>query len=390
MKLRILLPLLLCLAWNNIPALDAFGVGSHWNEAKYWPLLKDAGVQWVRIDLSWYHFENVPGNFGNQSVDQALHMADSLGLKVVAILGYTPNWAACGGGTNNKFGPAEAYYPQWFAYLDSTVSEYRNLVDAWEVWNEPDQRYFYQAGPGCHSTIAKDDYYWLEAKSLEHLRAKFGAQLQITSSGFALGGNNDPTLFPDLLSSHPEIWKQWNVLSVHGYGYPTQKNLLSRIAIANDFHKTHPGVPVWLTEHGVTGMIKNNVSVADAGAFMVRNYATALSNGIEKVFWFRLIPGKDYATLLDKSGTPTEFLWIYKRLIQHWGAATHVEPWTEQNAQGAVATLPNGNKAYILWADQSTPLKLTGVISVRDIFGNALATDSITLNPSPLFITTHG
>lgn len=380
-------------------ALNAFGVGTHWSEAKYWPILKKAGVQWIRIDLSWYHFENSPGQFGNTSVDQALRTADSLGLKVVGILGYCPTWAASG--PDNKFAPQEQFFPQWLAYLDSTVSRYQNQVDAWEIWNEPDHDAFFRSGQGTHAwntdpslspvKMKMVDYLWLQTQSLQHLRAKFGAQLFITSSGFALGGKHNPDFYPTLLQDHPEIWKQQNALSIHGYGFPSSKSLLERARIAREFKKTYPTYPVWLTEHGVTGFNKQSIPVEDAGAFMVRNYALGLSSGIDKIFWFRLMPGNDYATLIDKSGTPTPFLGIYTRLIQHWAPATSITPWNgDSQLEGATAILPDKSEALILWSDNgSVSLSLPGIVSARDIFGNPRSIAPLKIDKSPLFITVH-
>jgi hypothetical protein len=384
---------------QSLAAMDGFGVGTHWNEAKHWHLLKKAGVGWLRFDLSWYHFEANQGVFGNTEVDKAMRIADSLDLKVVAILGYSPAWAASGGSRIQV--PQKQHLPAWYAYLDSVVSRYRSFVDAWEIWNEPDHNGFFQSGPGSFASLEspggspvdlkRRDYAVLQTESIKRLREKFGPGLVLTSSGFALGGSDyDADFLADLNRNQQAIVQEWQVLSIHGYGYPGTARILDRIRIAQEYKQKNPTKQVWLTEHGVTGYSKQNISPEQAGAFLVRNYARALSQGIDKVFWFRLLPGKDYATLIDKSGNPTPMLGIYTRLIQHWTPAGQAKPWTgDSKVEGATAPLNRKTNALILWSKsgETEELDLPGIQSARDIFGNPRQIHPLVLNASPLFIT---
>lgn len=374
-------------------ALDAFGVGTHFTEFRHWHHLKEIGVQWIRIDLSWNEFEKNQGLKGYAQVDAAIQTADSLGLKILGIIGYTPQWASCA--SNIKSPPSLQNYQNWLGYVDSVMTRFGKSVDVWEVWNEPDQRNFFQVQPGCpqwDGSKSEDEnrynsYVWLSKNTNQHIRKKFGSKIILISSGFSLGGDYDETFLPKILESQTELWKEWAALNVHGYGYPSNSSLNKRLSIASQFLKKYPNKTVWYTEHGVTKFAKDGISVENAGAFLVRNFAKALSSGVSKMFWFRLKPGGDYANLLDRAGNPTEFLWIYKRLIQHWSQVKNVQPWSQSGLTGAVGILPNGQKAVITWSESgNVEMNLNGVVSARDIFGNPKDVQSISISTSPLFL----
>jgi len=374
-------------------SLEAFGVGTHYNEFKHWHHLKDIGVQWIRIDMSWNEFEGSKGVSNYSQISEAIHHADSLGLKILGIIGYVPLWASCVSDVRSP--PKSEHFQAWFNYVDTLIHQFGHSVDVWEIWNEPDQRYFYKVQPGCpqwDGSKSEDEnrynsYVWLSKNTNQHIRKKYGSKVVLISSGFSLGGDYDETFLPKILESQPELWKEWAALNVHGYGYPSNSSLNKRLSIASQFLKKYPNKTVWYTEHGVTKFAKDGISVENAGAFLVRNFAKALSSGVSKMFWFRLKPGGDYANLLDRAGNPTEFLWIYKRLIQHWSQVKNVQPWGQSGLTGAVGILPNGQKAVITWSESgNVDLNLNGVVSARDIFGNPKDLNSISISSSPLFL----
>ncbi len=373
-------------------SIEAFGVGTHFNESKHWHHLKEIGVQWIRIDMSWNDIERSQGVTNYAQFKEPLQLANSLGLKTLGIIGYVPEWASCGPASH--FPVRQEFEKRWFEYVDSLMIQFGSKVNVWEIWNEPDHKHFFRTQEGCdgwNSSFSEDQnrfssYVQMQVKTIRYIRSKY-KNITLISSGLSIGGDSDPKFVDRLISDQPKLWNEWMALNIHGYGYPSNSSINKRIEIAQKFKRLYPKKQVWFTEHGVTSFRKNSISVQDAGAFLVRNYAKALSGGMDKVFWFRLIPGGDYANLLDKSGNPTEFLWIYKRLIQHWSKVTHIQPWEHDGAIGAIGLLPDGKKALIAWTDGDLrTIDFPHVLSIRDLFGNPIEANSIHLNSSPLFI----
>ena len=100
--------------------------------------LQAAGVTWVRIDTGWngiegaYKGERNPWYIG--MVDFCVNEARARGMKVLLTLWLTPGWA--NGGQTDKAPPTN---PQDYAdFARWAAGHWRGRVDAWEVWNEPD------------------------------------------------------------------------------------------------------------------------------------------------------------------------------------------------------------------------------------------------------------
>jgi hypothetical protein len=84
-----------------------FGVGSHWNEISKYATLRAAGVQMMRIDLSWDELEPTQGSFDWPKIDSALAEAAKQGIEVLAVVGYTPSWARSS--DSHNFAPREGF-----------------------------------------------------------------------------------------------------------------------------------------------------------------------------------------------------------------------------------------------------------------------------------------
>jgi hypothetical protein len=104
--------------------------------------LKASGTQWIRLDLGWAMLQpNGAGSFDTgwgvpftDSVVDAIH-AD--GFQLLVTFWRTPGWANGGAGeTTLPTNPADyANAIKWAA------ARYAGKVDAWEVWNEPNEPY---------------------------------------------------------------------------------------------------------------------------------------------------------------------------------------------------------------------------------------------------------
>lgn len=108
--------------------------------------LAQAHVEWVRIDFGWASFEEAcRGCLSQWAVDRADFLVDAAierGLSVLGVLWTTPSWANAGAG---------AYTPptdlsEYARIANWAASHFRGRVAAWEVWNEPNQSYFWVGG----------------------------------------------------------------------------------------------------------------------------------------------------------------------------------------------------------------------------------------------------
>jgi hypothetical protein len=95
-----------------------------------------AGSRWVRIDVNWSLIQRGgPTSYEWEPFDRVVRAATSRGLRVLAGVLYTPEWARPGT-------PDSAYPPADLAtyatFCRAAAAHYAPLgVKHWEIWNEP-------------------------------------------------------------------------------------------------------------------------------------------------------------------------------------------------------------------------------------------------------------
>lgn len=101
-----------------------------------WTRLHDAGTEYI----GWYHLQPKPGQW--QYHDVELKRYRQYGMKILGLLSTAPKWASMypGYDVNSYF---DRYYmPKDFnqfarEYVRPVVTRYADVIDAWDIWNEP-------------------------------------------------------------------------------------------------------------------------------------------------------------------------------------------------------------------------------------------------------------
>jgi hypothetical protein len=98
------------------------------------------GASWLRVFVDWKRVEPMPGAYDWGYLDHWVDGARSRGLKVLAMVAYTPDWARSPG----SYFSAPPVEPAVFAsFLTTVVTRYGDRVSSWEVWNEPNVPIFF-------------------------------------------------------------------------------------------------------------------------------------------------------------------------------------------------------------------------------------------------------
>lgn len=100
-------------------------------------LMTQAGIRWVRADFSWSGVQNRDGRWKFDHLDRVVSETKKNGMQVLPILNYDVPWAT----------PAYKHLDLWLAYVEKTVSRYKNEIKYWEVWNEPNLKGFWRDEP---------------------------------------------------------------------------------------------------------------------------------------------------------------------------------------------------------------------------------------------------
>ena len=137
--------------------------------------LKEAGVQWVRINVVWFAVEpEQKGSYDASMLSLYDHLLQRLGengIKAIFVTADTPYWAssdpakftdANGKHWNSRYKPTNMQdFADYMAFLANRYSS--NGPHAFEIWNEQNESYFWPSGPNavdylpmlqaCHAAI---------------------------------------------------------------------------------------------------------------------------------------------------------------------------------------------------------------------------------------------
>ena len=187
--------------------LPIFGAQMNWviDEAQGLTQAVNGGVYWVRFDaFEWDLIEpvqTVPPTFHWEYVDEgSLQRAGQNGLKVIAVVKYTPDWAQKYPGSG--CGPIKSTAFTAFAeFLTEAVNRYKNPpynIKYWELGNEIDAPVYYERSVfGCWGDV-NDPYFGGEYYA-QMLKAAYPAikaadpEAQVLLGGLVLDNpNEDP------------------------------------------------------------------------------------------------------------------------------------------------------------------------------------------------------
>lgn len=320
-----------------MPGEPATGVNVHatWSDmdaatlGAIYDKLAVAGVRWVRIDMGWASFQSVgPGQIDDsyvQKSDLAVNEARARGLHVLAMLWSTPGWA--NGNQPTNVGPTNptdyAQFAGWAA------QHFAGRVQAWEMWNEPNQDDFWAGkDPARYAALARAAYPSIKAGDPTATVVLAGISYNDTDFLSALYNNG--------------IRGSYDVLAVHPYpGIADQPPetpddgtewTLAHVQAVHQLMVNHgdANTPIWFTELGWSSHINaantpnwmRGVSDQTQGDYLVRTLRWVAANApyVTNVFWYtdRNMTGTDIQNanygLLNHDLTPKP---AYQTLATH-------------------------------------------------------------------------
>jgi len=106
---------------------------------------RQMGVKWSRVPFVWSEIEPVNDRFEWDKYDEIVRLADKYGVELVPTFMWEdpiPAWAGTqrvevGGGMDNKRNLPPERLEDWRDYVAHVVERYRDSVDWWIPWNEP-------------------------------------------------------------------------------------------------------------------------------------------------------------------------------------------------------------------------------------------------------------
>jgi hypothetical protein len=374
-----------------------FGIasGAEWSGdyPKFEPVLREAGIGWIRYFREWQGMQPKQGQWNWNWADEFVRVSRENHIQIAGMLLYFAPWASSGG-DSRTFPVKDMQY--WRDYVGGMVKHYQNDVHHWEVWNEP-QSFQKNGTPQLYADMVKEAY--ATAKAIDP-QAKLG----LTSANFAVSyldkvlqaGAADHF---DYLCVHPyENVEQLTRPNGEVY-YLSMADNLRRLLAA---HKQRADIPLWITEIGWQAPIKPDpVKEAQQAQLMVKTFVLSLAQGFEKVFWFEARgpaygKGTDHG-IIRSDWTPRPALAAMKVMTSALGEAPKYAGWL--NYSDCYAFLfenpgkDNANgKTLVVWTPvgKTSQLLLPSPVSVIDLTGKVSKVGGLVQIPvtnDPVFIT---
>ncbi|NLB69737.1 MAG: hypothetical protein GX804_08680 [Lentisphaerae bacterium] len=345
---------------NFSPASVSFSNASPWGIAsgaeeshrypEFLPLLKKAGVTWLRYFPEWGTVQRKEGEWDFSWGDGLVKACREQGINLTGIFLYFAPWASS---DNSSRGFPVRSLQSWSDYVYRTVSRYRDDVQYWEIWNEGNSPVFNHHGsPKDYSNMVCAAY---NAGKAANPNAKFG----ITCAAF------DLHYFDQVIKAGAA--GHFDYICVHpydsiGYTFGAEDrylamagNVRAMLAANNQDSK----MPIWITEIGLTTTETQEQQRRQANA-LVRSYVLNIAQGIEKTFWFEAAGpkyGEGVHAILTDDMQPRAAYNALAKLAGHLGPEPHFLGWRrEEDGTLRFAFDNNGRTALVQWHDDSDPI----------------------------------
>lgn len=93
--------------------------------------VKDAGFNWVRVQIAWDQFERAKGQWDPLPIDRMVEQYQGSNVSILASVVKPPQWALDPSG--NQFLANDSDFQDLMHFL---ADRYKGKIGAWEIWNE--------------------------------------------------------------------------------------------------------------------------------------------------------------------------------------------------------------------------------------------------------------
>ncbi len=373
--------------------LSPWGVasGAEWFSAypAFNPMLKRAGVRWLRGFYEWQTIQPKQGYWNFTLPDRLIENARANGIHLTGVFAYFAPWASADGGTR-KFPIKDVQF--WRDYVEGLVKRYHSDIKYWEVWNEFNGSFAEGGTPAMYADLVREAS--LAAKKIDP-SAKIGMSVanfdvRFLDAAIKAGAAN----YFDYICVHP--YEILGKLSDGGEpAFLSMTMTLRRMLKAN--HQPED-IPLWITEIGSVAPVKRDDARDQAQAsLLAKGYLLSIAAGFKRVFWFEARgPSYDKATdlgLIRADMTPRPSYDALRALTTTLGPEPASAGWIDLGEGSYGFVFDTGEKTVLAaWARAKREIKVTfdADVHLSSLTGESTllsAGKPLTLTSTPVLIT---
>lgn len=210
----------------------------------------EIGVKWTRLGASWPSIEKEKGVYSWEETDKAFEIALKNGITpFVTIGGGNSLYSALTTYDDPKLAEIYGYRPEppikdpvameaFLNFSRATVERYKDKIDYWEVWNEPNHRNYWGSTPNGK------EYGQLLVQTAKLIK-------EIDPDSKIIGGSMagiDPVFANDFLSFGND--SLIDIISYHNYGAVPEERVYAAIELWEVINMYNPTIELWQGECG--------------------------------------------------------------------------------------------------------------------------------------------
>jgi hypothetical protein len=263
---------------NVLPGSPPGTNGLSWAQLAY-----NAGARVNRWEFRWDRIEPKRGQWNFAPDDADVSSSRQYTLAVDGIVDGIPQWAVAprqprgNGVPRGLWRPADSPKNLWASFLRGLVAHYRGIVGYWEIWNEPDLKFFWNGTDADYARLLKVAHTVIKqteptarviVAGMVVPDLSFPARVLADLRGFATGAN-----------------PPFDLAAWHAYGNAAAiyNNLRRFRALLGRFG--FGATPIWVTEDGFPA--SNPQGQPRQAAYVLQTIAYAFAAGASHVLIYR-------------------------------------------------------------------------------------------------------
>jgi len=231
-------------------ASSPFGIQAGTLEDSLLARAAEIGVKWTRLGASWSSIEKEKGVYSWEETDKAFEVALKNGITpFITIGGGNELYSKLTTYDDPKLAEIYGYRPEppikdrtaMDAFLDftrATVERYKDRIDYWEVWNEPNHRNYWGSDP--------------DGKEYGQLLVQTAALIKEIDPGSKVIGGSMAGIHPDYADDFLSVGsdKLIDIISYHNYGAVPEERVYAAIELWEVINRYNPDIELWQGECG--------------------------------------------------------------------------------------------------------------------------------------------
>ncbi len=364
------------------------------------PMLRDAGVRWLRMFPEWQNIQPRKGEWNWTGADAIVASARAHNIHILGIWLYFASWTSANGDT--RTGPVKDMQ-YWRDYVTATASRYKNDIKYWEVWNEPNDAGFYRLSPGRKLQDKINDYARLTVEAYDAIK-KVDPTMKI---GMSVASSDIPFLDQAIKAGAAD---HFDFLCIHPYGNMDAMvsgddanmlglaDSLNRMLAAN---KQRKDIQLWITESGLESTAKPDAAADDKQAeALVKLYIVTVAQGFNRIFWFEAYDngrdagkGREFGVIRSDWTVRPSYVAL-KTMTGLLGAEPKYLGWLNLDNGGYGFVFSGANETGVLAAwtptDKDRSVTFASNVRITDLSGKSselAAGKALALKRMPVFVS---